>query len=517
MIFYNVTIYGAKGDGVTDDTEAIVAAIENCEAGGGGTVYIPAGTYVTGPINLRSNMTLYVDAGATVLFKDDFDSYPTVKTRWSGYECYGFSPLIFGDGLQNVTIKGEGCFDGQGEAWWKVNRRLRKGESFTTVRTKEITRLNHELIGLLNTNLVEWESQFLRPPLLQFIHCEHVKIEGITLKNSPFWNTHLVYCNDVSVHGVTFKNPSNTPNGDGFDIDSCSNVRISNCHFDVGDDCLCLKSGINEDGRRVGRPTENVTVTNCTMQRGHGGVVFGSENSGGIRNVTVSNCVFIGTDRGIRFKTNRARGGYIKNILVNNIYMEDVFCPLTINSFYRHGVDETDETINSLEAIPISEKTPIIEHVQISHVTAKNCRAAAVFIYGLPEMPVKDISISHLTIEMTNDPEEQGGEPDMVKEAIFMAGEGVFCKYVDGMVLDRVRIETRQGSAVKLENASDVEIESVTMKRVHKNTPIIQLVKVRDVSVDGRQARAMSDSYIQVDEDSKEKVLVCGDPYQISV
>jgi polygalacturonase len=517
MIFYDVTIYGAKGDEVADDTEAIQAAIENCEANGGGTVYFPAGTYLTGPINLKSNMTLYVDAGATIMFRDDFDIYPAVKTRWSGYECYGFSPLIFGDGLKNVTIKGEGCFDGQGDAWWKVNRRLRKGEKYSTVRTNEIGKLNQELIGPLNTNLVEWESQFLRPPLLQFINCEHVTLEGITLQNSPFWNTHLVYCNDVSVRGVTFKNPSNTPNGDGFDIDSCSNVRISDCHFDVGDDCLCLKSGINEDGRRVGRPTENVTVTNCTMLHGHGGVVFGSENSGGIRNVTVSNCVFIGTDRGIRIKTNRARGAYIKNILVNNIYMEDVFCPLAINSFYRHGVDETDQSINSLEAIPVSEKTPVIEHIQISNVTAKNCRAAAAFIYGLPEMPVKDVSLRNITFEMTNDPEEPGGEPDMVKEGIFMAGDGVFCKYVSGMELDRLRIETRQGPAVKMEEVSDVEINSLTMKQVHKNTPIIQLIKVKDVSVDGRQARVMSDSYIHVDEDSKKNVFICGNPYKITV
>ncbi|WP_456276444.1 glycoside hydrolase family 28 protein [Bacillus sp. AK128] len=517
MIFYDVTIYGAKGDRITDNTDAIETAIENCAINGGGTVYFPAGTYLTGPIRLRSNMTLYVDAGATILFQNDFDTYPAVKTRWSGYECYAFSPLIFGDGLKNVTIKGEGCFDGQGEAWWKINRKLRKGETYSSVTTKEIGKLNQQLIGPLNTNLVEWESQFLRPPLLQLINCEHVTLEGITLQNSPFWNTHLVYCQDVSVRGVTFKNPSNTPNGDGFDIDSCSYVRVTDCHFDVGDDCLCLKSGINEDGRRVGRPTENVTITNCTMQSGHGGVVMGSENSGGIRNVTVSNCVFIGTDRGIRIKTNRARGGYIKNILVTNIYMEDVFCPLAINSFYRHGVDETDQTINSVEAIPISEKTPVIEHIQISHVTAKNCRAAAGFIYGLPEMPVQDVSLRDLTFEMTEDPDEQGGEPDMVKEQIIMAGAGMYCRYVKGLELHRVKIKTRQGSALHMENVSDVEIDHVSMKKLHDNTPVVKLKNVDNVYVEGRQARTNEKSYLYIEQGRAEDVVVCGRPYPVAV
>ncbi|MBS4207849.1 glycoside hydrolase family 28 protein [Bacillus sp. FJAT-50079] len=501
MYKYDITLFGAKADGVTDNTAVFAEAINECAKNGGGTVFIPAGTYFTGPIELMSNITLYLDAGALIKFTDDFDAYQPVKTRWSGYECYGYSPLIYGNNLKNVAIKGEGTFDGQGKAWWDVNAQLRlNSKAYTSETTKEIARLNAEYMEPIETNLVEWDSQFLRPALLQLIDCEHVTIDGVTLQNSPFWNTHLVYCNHVTVNNVSIINPSDTPNGDGLDIDSCSNVRVSNTHFDVGDDCLVLKSGINEDGRRVGKPTENVTVTNCTMLHGHGGFVLGSEMSGGMKNITVSNCVFIGTDRGIRIKTNRERGGYVKNVLVNNIYMEDVLCPIAINSFYRHGVNENDPTVNLQEAIPVTEKTPVVDHIQLRNITAKNCRAAAGFIYGLPEMPVSDISLSNITLEMTTDPAEVGGEPDMVREELVMAGAGIYGKYVEGLVLDRVRVETRQGPALIVEQSNDVEISHLSMKQVHEGTPVVELNQVENVYIAGRQAKQLADSYAKENE-----------------
>ncbi|MDL4840278.1 glycoside hydrolase family 28 protein [Aquibacillus rhizosphaerae] len=507
MYSYNVKNYGAEGNGKNLNTTSIRKTIEACSNQGGGMVYFPAGTYLTGPIHLESNITLYVDAGATILFTDDFNAYPPVLTRWSGYECFGFSPLIYGKDLKNISIKGDGVIDGQGESWWKVNRDLKQGINYQSIETDEIAELNKELTEPENTNLVEWDSQFLRPALLQLMNCENVTLDGITLQYSPFWNTHLVYCDNVTVHNVTIRNPSDTPNGDGLDIDSCSSVRVSDCYFDVGDDCIAVKSGINEQGRRIGKPSENITITNCTMIHGHGGVVLGSENSGGIQNVTVSNCVFIGTDRGIRLKTNRARGGYIRNILVNNIFMEDVLCPIAINSFYRYGVDLTDPSMVDQSPMPITEKTPVIEHIQISNVTAKKCRAAAGFIYGLPEMPVKDISLRHVTIEMTNDPAAAGGEPDMVKEEIFMVGEGIFCKYVEGIEFHRVRVETRQGCALFLEETKDAEIDNLTMKNIHANTPVVKLNNVEDIYICGRQSINLADEYAALDKDSSSKIL----------
>jgi len=503
----NITDFGAKGDSVTDNTESIAAAIKSCANSGGGTVYIPAGTYLTGPIHLVSNLTIHIDSGALLLFKDDFAAYPPVKTRWSGYECYGFSPLLYGRGLTNVTIRGAGHIDGQGRAWWEVNRILRKGEDYEHPQTRKIAEWNRDFTEPQNTNLVEWPSQFLRPPLLQLVNCDQVTLDGITLENSPFWNTHFVYCNNVTVHNVKFKNPSDTPNGDGLDIDSCSNVRVSDCHFDVGDDCLVFKSGINEDGRRVGKPTENVTVTNCTMLNGHGGIVMGSENSGGIRNIAVTNCVFIGTDRGIRLKTNRERGSYIRDILIDNIFMDKVLCPLAINSFYRHGIDRNNPSLNDPIALPVTDKTPEIEYIHISNITARNCRAAAGFIYGLPEMYMKDIMLRHIMFEMTTDPDEKGGEPDMVKEQLFMAGEGIYCKYVDGIEFHRVRVETRQGPALRLENVINAEIDNLSMKREHLNTPIVTVKDVDNVWVSGSQATRNKESYLKVESENKGNIV----------
>ncbi|MCZ8522120.1 MULTISPECIES: glycoside hydrolase family 28 protein [Paenibacillus] len=474
------------GDGRQDNTAAIAAAIRACAAGGGGTVYVPAGDYVTGPIVLRSHITLQLEAGSVLRFTPHFDAYPPVQTRWSGYEMWGYSPLIFGSGLKQVAIKGEGVIEGQGEAWWDAYRVIRGGGAAPeSEHLPRLVELNRVLTDTVKSNIVEWQTQFLRPPLLQLMHCEEVVLEGVTLQNSPFWNTHLVYCDDVSLRGVKFKNPSTTPNGDGLDVDSCSNVRISDCHFDVGDDCLCLKSGIDEDGRRVGRPTENVTVTNCTMLHGHGGVVLGSETAGGIRNVTISNCIFIGTDRGIRIKTNRARGGGVENVRISNIYMEDVLCPLAINAFYKHGIDESNPLLTSPEAVPVTEGTPVIRHIHISDVTAKRARAAAGFIYGLPEMPIEDVALRHVTFEMTLDPAEQGGEPDMVREERIMAGDGILCRHVRGLELHHVRVETRQGPALMLEDSREIEIDGLRMKKRHPQTAVITMQNTDDVEVSG--------------------------------
>ncbi len=475
MSGFNIIAYGAVGDGSTDSSGAIRRAIEACAAAGGGTVRVPAGVYKTGPIRLVSGMTLYLETGATLRFSDCFADYPPVLTRWSGYECWGYHPLLYGCGLERVAIKGEGVIDGRGQAWWDAYRKLKSGGE-TVARgispyREELIEKNAALYSAMDSTFVEWEQQLLRPPLLQLIDCKGVTIEGVTLENSPFWNTHLVYCDEVRVRGVTFRNPADAPNGDGFDVDSCTNVIISDCQFDVGDDCLCLKSGINEDGRRVGRPTENVVVTNCIMRRGHGGIVLGSEMSGDIRRVLVSNCLFLGTDRGIRMKTNRARGGVIEDISISQIMMQDVLCPIAINSFYRYGVSPSDPLMTTPEAIPVTACTPVIRRVKIADIEARNARAAAAFVYGLPEMPIEDLVLRNVEIEMTTDPDEPGGEPDMVREELVMAGEGMYIKHVRGLTLDRVRVETRQGPALRLERVEEAALD-VTMRRKHPNTAI---------------------------------------------
>ncbi|RCW76735.1 glycoside hydrolase family 28 protein [Saliterribacillus persicus] len=499
MVFHNITSYGAKSDIAIDSTDAIQTAIDACENEGGGTVFVPSGRFLTGPIALKSNLTLHLEKGAILLFTDDFEKYPVVKTRWSGYVCHAFMPLIFADHVENTSITGEGVIDGQGMSWWKINRALREGKSYSSNKTEVIREANRNFTEPADTNLVEWPSQFLRPPLVQFYHAKHVTISGVTVKNSPFWNTHLVFCQDVSIHNVTFLNPSNTPNGDGLDIDSCENVRISDCHFDVGDDCVVLKSGINEDGRRYNVPTKNIVVTNCTMQHGHGGVVLGSESSGGIENITVSNCVFDGTDRGIRIKTNRERGSYIRNLLVSNIYMENVLCPLAINSFYRHGVSKSNPELLDAKAIPVTEKTPVVENIYLTQVIAKNCRAAAGFIYGLPEMPIKEVRISHSSFEM-NGAKVDGGEPDMVREEIYMEGEGIFAKYVEDLRLHDVQIQTRIGPALILKESKDIALEQFELKNKQKDAHVVDAEAVKSLYIEGRQYETEKNSYLKEGE-----------------
>ncbi len=383
-------------------TEAFAAAIAACREAGGGAVVVPAGEYVTGPVYLCSNLTLELEAGAVVRFTQDFAAYPVVPTRWGGNMVNGFSPLIYGVGLENVEIRGRGVFDGQGKAWWDEYSRL-AGAGIAAPyddRTRAIAAANpgYEQMGHGGGG---FESQFLRPPLLQLLECRHVHIEGVTLRNSPFWNTHIVLCDDVTVSNVRFQNPEEAPNGDGLDIDSSTCVRVSDCHFDVGDDCLCLKSGVDADGLRVGRPTENVTITNCTMRKGHGGVVLGSESAGDIRQVVVSNCIFDGTDRGIRVKSRRGRGGVIEDFRVVNVIMRDVGCPFAVSGYYWCGTPEARKAwIASPEAQPVTEETPILRNFQFAHITCRRARWTAGVFQGLPEAPVTDLLLDDILIEM---------------------------------------------------------------------------------------------------------------------
>lgn len=506
---FNVIDYGAVGDGQTVNTEAFRRAFAACAEAGGGTVYVPAGRYLTGAIHLVSHSTFHIDSGATILFSTDPNDYPTVRTRWSGYECYGYSPLVYGADLRNVTICGGGTFNGQGEAWWKEYQECKAGRRPSTEREKEFARLNAHLMDI-STNIAEWRTQFLRPPLLQLFRCTNVTIAGVTLEYSPFWNTHLVYCDNVTIHNVRFHNPSDTPNGDGLDIDSCRYVRVSDCQFDVGDDCLCLKSGIDEDGRRIGIPTENVAVTNCTMKAGHGGVVLGSETAGGIRNVVISNCLFIGTDRGIRLKSNRARGGTIEELTVTNVFMTGVLCPFAINSFYRYGVDPRDESVASPEPQAVTESTPVFRNIRLSHITATGVKGAAGFLYGLPEMPIENVVLDHVRIETTTDPNERGGEPDMVREELVMAGKGIYAKHVKSLNLHHVQVETREGAALRIDNGENIEIVGFAMKKPHRDASVVELRDGRKVRVNGCTAEEGTFRYVSVDGAASADIVLWG-------
>ena len=387
--FYNVMDYGGKNDSTSINTRAIANAIDAAAAKGGGTVYFPAGKYITGPIHFKSNITLFIDAGAELHFSDNFDDYlPMVKSRWEGTEVTNFSPFIYGEGLENIAIVGRGLIDGHGKKWWGYSevtiRNQKEGEE--TKWQKEFKRLNKDVLA---PDLPGWiERGFLRPPFIQFLNCNNIQIKDIKIQNSPFWTINPQYCNNVTVDGVTIDNPP-SPNTDGINPESCSNVHIANCHISVGDDCITIKSGKDRSGRKVNIPAENYTITNCTMLRGHGGVVIGSEMSGGVKNIVISNCVFDGTDRGIRLKTARGRGGVVENIRVSNIVMRNIRDhAIVLNMQYA----KTDVE-------PISERTPLFKNVFISDMEGSTNSVA--LIRGLEEMPVENVSFTNINMKAT--------------------------------------------------------------------------------------------------------------------
>jgi rhamnogalacturonyl hydrolase YesR/polygalacturonase len=509
--FYNVRHFGAKGNSKVKDTEAIQQTITFCAKHGGGTVVFPPGIYLTGSIHLCSNLTLYIDLGATLLFSSDFGDYPPVRTRWEGVECYGFSPLVYGSELENISVIGRGTLDGQGEAWWNELRRRRQ-EGITQPESefeKQLAQLNpgYESAGSGGGGR---EIQFLRPPLVQLINCRNVLLEGLTHQNSPFWNTHLVYCDNVVIQNVCFKNPSDAPNTDGLDIDSCRNVRVSNCFFDVGDDCLCLKSGMDEDGKRVGKPTENVTISNCIMLHGHGGVVIGSEIAGNIRNVTISNCQFFGTDRGIRIKARRGRGGTVEDIRVNNIIMQRVLSPIVMNLFYRCGASPSDAFLFETNPQSVTEETPIVRNISLSNITARDVRAAAGFLHGLPEMPIQNVRFHDIVIETTCDPQEQGGEPAMVFGLESMVGKGILGKYLKGVQFHHVRVETRQEEGLRLEESQEIEIHGFIMRNLHPESAAIVLKQVEKAFAHGCYVWSSEGSFVQLRGDRTTDILFHG-------
>jgi len=418
---FNITSYGAVPDGKTNCTEAFKAAVAECVKHGGGTVYVPAGTFLTGPIHMQSNITLNLDAGAKLVFSDNPEEFPIVVSRWEGEDSKVYSPLIFGDNVQNVAITGRGILEGQGATWWKLNS--------------------------------EKKLSYPRPRFICFQNSNNILIEGITLMNSPAWTINPIMSENITVDKITIKNPANSPNTDGINPESCKNVHISNCHIDVGDDCITLKSGIEDCSVKV--PCENITIVNCTMVHGHGGVVIGSEMSGGVKNVTISNCVFEGTDRGIRIKTRRRRGGVVEDIRVSNIVMKNVICPFVMNMYYHCGKNGKEQYVWDKNPYPVDESTPIFRRIHFSNITARGVNAAAGFIYGLPEMPVEDVTFDNVSVSIAENPVK--GMPAMLSHVEPMEGKGFFVRNAKNVTFDKVVVTGQIGAAFDIEDSEGVE------------------------------------------------------------
>jgi polygalacturonase len=420
---YNVREHGASGDGLTLDMHAIQALIDRCAEQGGGTVYFPAGHYVTGSLFLRSDITLYLDAGAIILGSENPDDYPVIRARWEGTHQETYAPLVTGNNLHNIAVVGRGTIDGRGAKWWKAKK------DGTLARP--------------------------RPRLISFSDCSNVLIEGITAINSPSWTINPVHCQNVTIRAITVINPADSPNTDGINPDSCRLVRISDCYVSVGDDCVTIKSGTEHEQPDRSTPCRDITITNCTLERGHGGVVIGSEMSGGVKNVVISNCVFIGTDRGIRIKSRRGRGGIVEDIRITNLIMDGVLCPFTMNLYYNIG-EYGNLSISDKNPRSINDGTPRLRRIHFSHITAREVKRAAGFLYGLAEMPLEDISLSDISISISQ--QADSGYPEMADDIPSMSQAGFFIRNARRIRLERVEVTGQQGPEFDIDDSVDVEI-----------------------------------------------------------
>ncbi|GHT38065.1 polygalacturonase [Bacteroidia bacterium] len=469
---YNLQELGADVSGKKKCTELINKTVQKAAKEGGGTLYFPAGEYLTGPIHLESNITLNIESGAVLRFSDDFNDYlPLMKVRWEGVFMNAFAPLINAQHAENLTITGRGTLEGQGKKWWEEQRRItgeirKNGDIANPNELQQLWVKSNPNIMVSDYYKNSLKRRFFRPPFIQFLECQNIKIEGITIHNSPFWTINPEGCNNLQVHGVTIKNPEDGPNTDGINPSSCSNVRISDCFINVGDDCVTIKSGRDADGRSYGKPCENITVTNCVMLAGHGGVVIGSEMSGGVRKVTISNCVFNGTDAGIRLKASRGRGGVVEEIRVDNIVMDDIQKNAFIFDLF-YDRDSKQE--------PVSERTPVFRNVHISNVTGYNVKKVG-YITGIAEMPIENISFSNINME---------------------AQTGFTAETAKNIRFHNVDFAVTQGASLAMKNCQDIVLDNVRTKAPLPSQAVIELEKVDNVLVNNSFQLVPTDVFLK--------------------
>ena len=442
--------FGAKGDGVTDNSKAINDAIKSLSEQGGGKVVIPAGVWFTGPIYMASNINLHAEANALVIFSPDYKKYPIIETSFEGLDTYRCTSPITAKGLSNIAITGQGIFEGSGDAWRYVKKskmtenQWRKLLASGGVLNKagdqwypsEMSRRGHEVSDKFNNpqniqSMKDWEDiqHWLRPVMVSIAECKNILIEGVTFRNTPCWGIHPLMSEDIIIKNVKVFNPWYSQNGDGLDIESCNRVVVIDCLFDVGDDAICIKSGKDEDGRRRGVPCQNLIIYNNIVLHGHGGFVVGSEMSGGVNNIFVKNCTFVGTDVGLRFKSNRGRGGVVENITIEDIYMADIVTePLLFDLFYsgRSAVEDLEEGPDGVPRVVIpevTEKTPQFRNINISNIYCKGARRAMYF-NGLPEMKINNITVKNVVITSDIGAELVNTENVKIENAVIIPKNG---------------------------------------------------------------------------------------------
>lgn len=466
---YQVDIrdFGAKADGETLNTEAINNAIKAVSEKGGGKVVIPEGLWLTGPVVLQNNVNLHVEKNALVLFSGDADLYPLVRTSFEGLDMLRCQSPVSAMNAENIAITGHGVLDGSGDSWRPVKRnKMTDGQWKSLLKSggvvDESGKVWYPNEGALKASILtgskekreisdsEWEGmkRWLRPVLLSIVKSKRVLLEGVTFRNSPSWCLHPLSCEDLTLNGVKVFNPWYSQNGDALDVESCKNVVVTNSLFDAGDDAICIKSGKDADGRRRGEPCENVLVKNNTVLHGHGGFVVGSEMSGGVRNVYVADCTFIGTDVGLRFKSTRGRGGVVENVYVDNINMINIPGDALIADLYYAVKDAPGAPVPA-----VTEETPSFKNIHISNISCKGA-GRAMFLNGLPEMPIENFSVRNMRITD--------------------AQQGAFINKVAGVTLENIEIETADNTYLQVENTTNITIDGKEYDKISEKRLLTQ-------------------------------------------
>lgn len=458
-----LTDFGAVGDGMTLCTEAFAAAIDHLAEQGGGTVNVPDGIWFTGPIVMKDNIELHLSNHAMILFSPDQSLYPLTEIIFEGLNTWRMQSPISARGVKNIAITGGGVIDGNGDAW-----RMVKKSKVTESAWKKLVASGGIVDGTnwfptesyyrgqksatdqnVNENMKTKEDfepirDFLRPVLIAIHNCENILLEGVTVQNSPCWTIHPAICTNLTIDGITVRCPAYAQNGDGVDIESCKNVLMINSSIDAGDDAICIKSGKNEDGRKRGIPCENVIVQDCIVFHGHGGFVVGSEMSGGVKNISVKNLTFSGTDVGLRFKSTRGRGGVVENIFIENITMNNIATDgLLFDLFYggksaSEALADGDEgEVTDMPFKPVDETTPAFRNIDIKDVRCYNARRAMLF-NGLPEMNVENVR---------------------VENAQFYTTTGAQVNESTNVELKNVTVVPKQGPALSINNSKQVKVE----------------------------------------------------------
>ena len=495
----NIADFGAVADGYTLNTQAFADAIAALSEQGGGRVVVPAGVWYTGPIIFKDNIELHLEQNSMIVFSDDKTLYPLHQIAFEGLDTWRCISPLTAMGVKNVAITGSGIIDGNGDGWRAV-----KKDKLTPPQWKKKCASGGILSDDGNTwypsesykfgattgadqNVSTWAEtkedfekmhDFLRPVLLAFHNCENVLLEGVTFQNSPCWHLHPAMCTNLIVKDITVRCPDYAQNGDGIDVESCKNVIVTGSKFDVGDDGICIKSGKDEAGRKRGIPCENIIVDNCVVYHGHGGFVVGSEMSGGVKNVMVSNCTFAGTDVGLRFKSTRGRGGVVENIWIDGISMYDIQTdPLLFDLFYggksaSEALADGDEgEASDVPAKPVDETTPAFRDIHISNIVCRGARRA-MFFNGLPEM-----NVERVTVENANIYADTGAQINESSEVL----------------LRNVRVVPEKGAALLLNNVKHLKAENF-MCPDSKCTLKVTGSRNADITVSGKHLSAEKSS-----------------------